>query len=141
MLNLEHPRTSHIYAASQQIGIILDYAKRITFDNGNSRVFMAQIVAPCFAALRWLNQTRFDASPEIARRIDGLQSAIHELSELEAKQRDSPFERNACPVCNNPLTKPSRYDPVPYCPECLDRIIPSLTSLQSCEGGFGTEAI
>jgi hypothetical protein len=141
LLNLRDPQTPHVFAASKQIDLILDYAKRISFDDDGGRLFMVAVVAPCFAALRWLNETHFHGSHEISKRIDELNLAILTLAELGITKRESPFERKSCPVCNASLTTPNQYDPVPYCPDCLDCIMPALSNLQSCDGGFGTDAI
>ena len=141
MLDLDHPRSAHVFAASKQIDLILDYAKRISFDAGRGRLFMNSVVAPCFAALHWLNENHFDNDHDIRERITELQSALNRLATARTANRDSPFERKNCPVCAHVLTEPSQYDPIPYCPDCLDKIMPALSRLWSCDGGFGTEAI
>jgi len=141
VLDLEHPQSAHVFAASKQIDMILDYAKRISFDDREGRVFMSKVVAPCFAALHWLNENHFDADPTIRQRIDDLQADLDKLAGQPTEQADSPFDRKTCPSCSQQLTTPTQYDPIPYCPRCLDQIEPALTTLRSCEGGFGTEAI
>ena len=141
MLDLEHPRTPHVFAASRQLGLILDYAKRITGSDTNGRRFMVQVVASSFEALRWLNTTKFNNSAKIASAIDDLQHNLQTLSDKPATESAFITKRKTCVVCNHPLTKPHEYDPIPYCPDCLDIIMPSLTALRSCDTGFGTEAI
>ncbi len=141
MLDLDHPQSAHRIAAAKQIDLILDYAKRITTDDGRGRQFMNNVVAPCFAALHWLNENHFDNDPVTRQRIADLQSALGGLATRQVAQCDPPFERKTCPVCQQTLTKPSQYDPTAYCPDCLDVIMPALTLLDSHEGGFGTVAI
>lgn len=141
MLDLDHPHSAHRIAAAKQIELILDYAKRITSDGGRGRRFMCNVVAPCFAALHWLNENHFENDPEIHQRIADLQFALGGLAARQVTERDSPLERKNCPVCQQELTKPSKYDPIPYCSDCLDIIMSAFSRLESCDGGFGTEAI
>ncbi len=141
MLDLDHPKSAHVFAASRQIDLILDYAKRISFDDEHGRQFMTCIVAPCFAALHWLNENHFENDRDIRERITELQSALDRLATCQTASRDSRLERKNCPVCTQKLTAPNQYDPIPYCPDCLDIVLPALIRLQSCDGGFGTEAI
>jgi len=143
MLDLEHPRTPYVFAASLQEDFILDYCKRISLSDRDSRLFMLEVIRPAFAALRWLNETRFGGSPQIAKSIDLLERQAENLAQLP---ESNPARRIAgypqrCPVCNKPQTEPSHYDPTPCCPNCLEIIMPSLIRLRSCEHGFGTEAI
>lgn len=138
MMNLNHPRTPHVFAASRQLDLILDYAKRITGSDRNGRQFMAHVVAPCFAALRWLNKTEFGDLPEIASAIDELQLAVQTLADKPAVESVLKQNKTSCEICNHSLTKPNEYDPIPYCSECLNIIDAPLTA---CDAGFGTDAI
>jgi hypothetical protein len=143
MLDLDHPRTPHVFAASRQEDLILDYCKRISLSDKNARLFMLEVIRPAFAALRWLNGNRFGNAAHIAKSVDQLEQQVEKLARLP--QRD-PHRRIAgyserCPVCNEPRTEPYQYDPTPCCPNCLGIIMPSLTRVRSCEHGFGTEAI
>jgi hypothetical protein len=141
VLNLDHPQSAHIFAAARQIDLIVDYAKRISLEDADGRQFMNKVVAPCFAALHWLNENHFENDQGIHQRIADLQSALSKLSSVSAAHSDSPSDRKTCPVCKQALKKPSQYDPTPYCPGCLAAIMQPLSRLQSSEAGFGTDAI
>lgn len=73
MLDLRHPRIPHVFAASRQEDLILEYCKRITLSGAESRRFMLEVVRPAFAALRWLAAIRFADKPQI----------LHTIAELE----------------------------------------------------------
>lgn len=141
MLDLQHPKTPHVFAASRQLDLILDYAKCISSSDSDERRFMVQVVAPAFAALRWLNAAQFGNSMSIASAIDNLQHDLQTLADKAGPLSAESTERKTCPVCSHSLSKPGKYDPIPYCPHCLEVIMPSLDALESCDTGFGTEAI
>jgi hypothetical protein len=44
MLDLERPRTPHVFAASRQEDLILDYCKRISLSDKNGRLFMLEVI-------------------------------------------------------------------------------------------------
>jgi hypothetical protein len=104
---------------------------------------MLEVIRPAIAALRWLNQTRFDSSLHIAKSIDLLERQVETLAQLTQKDPDRRIAGypDRCPVCNEARTEPNQYDPTPYCPNCLEIIMPALMRVRSCEHGFGTEAI
>ena len=142
MLDLEHPRTPHVFATSRQLELILDGCKRITLSGVAGRQFMLEVVRPAFAALRWLAENRFRDEPHIADGITELEHQVERLAGLplrEPNQQGLPAAR--CPACGGKPTKATKYEPAPFCPTCLDVIMPSLMRVQSCEEGFGTEAI
>jgi len=143
MLDLEHPRTPHVFAASRQEDLILDYCKRISLSDRNARVFMLEVIRSAIAALRWLNQTRFGSSAQISKSIDLLERQVETLAQLAQKdpERRIAGYPDRCPVCNEARTEPNQYDPTPYCPNCLKIMMPALMRVRSCEYGFGTEAI
>jgi hypothetical protein len=143
VLDLDDPRTPHIFAASWQLDFILDNVKRISLSDKRSRLFTLEVIRPAFAALRWLNKTRFGQSPKIANNIDELERQTEKLANLSLQcpgQLLLGYPDN-CPVCGEFRQGPNEYDPRPYCSACLDVIMPSLSSVQSCEEGFHTEAI
>lgn len=142
MLDLDHPRTPLVFAASTQIDLILDYCKRITLSGASGRRFMLEVVRPAFAALRWLAEHRFTDEPHIAEGLSELERQVEQLVGLplsDPDHRGGPAAR--CPACGGKPTTPSQYDPTAYCSPCLDVIVPGLLRVQSCEEGFGTEAI
>src|SRR5262245_47823783 len=75
MLDLDHPRTPHVFAASRQLDLILDYLKRISCADRKGRLFMLEILRPCFAALRWLQAQRFADEPHVVTGIEELEWA------------------------------------------------------------------
>lgn len=142
MLDLSHPRAPHVFAASSQQDLILDYCKRITLAGAEARQFMLEVVRPAFAALRWLATTRFTGEPHISDAIAELERQVEQLAALPLREPayiGGPAAR--CPACGSNPTTPSQYDPTQYCPRCLDLIMPELERVRSCKEGFGTEAI
>ncbi|QEL17647.1 hypothetical protein [Limnoglobus roseus] len=82
MLDLDHPRTPHVFAASRQEDLILNYCNRITLSAAGARRFMAEVVRPTFAALRWLATNRFADEPHIPDGIAELERQMEQLAEL-----------------------------------------------------------
>lgn len=139
MLDLDHPETPLVFAASVQLDLILDYSKRITLPGVSGRKFMLEVIQPAFAALRLLAKERFAGSPQIVDGIAELERQTEQLSSMSLcnpEHRGGPAAR--CPACGGEPTAPSKYDPTSYCSPCLDIIMPALVS---CEEGFGTEGI
>jgi hypothetical protein len=142
MLYLEHPQTPHVFAASRQEDLILDYCKRISLSGADGRRFMLEVVRPAFAALRWLATNRFAGEPHIPDAIDELERQVEQLAGLPLRDPDhASGPADQCPACGSKPTTPSKYDPTPYCSRCLDVIMPALMRVRSCEAGFGTAAI
>ena len=142
MLDLDHPRTPHVFAASCQEDLILDYCKRITLSGASGRRFMLEVVRPAFAALRWLAANRFADEPKIAVGITELEREVERLAGLPLRDPDhrgGPATR--CPACDGKPSVPSKYDSTSYCSPCLDVIMPGLLRVRSCDEGFGTDAI
>jgi hypothetical protein len=151
MLDLNHPQTPHVFAASRQLDMILDSCKRISISASKGRLDLLEVVRPCFAALRWLNAERFGASPVIAAGITNLERAAERLARLGDGRVQWPAGEvpSACPVCGEPVTTYGVYEPRPglrvprerWCSPCLDVIMPALERLRSGSEGFGTSAI
>jgi|SRR5262245_7198318 len=142
MLDLDDPRTPHVFAASSQLDLILDYCKRISLSGADGRRFMLEVIRPAFAALRWLAAHHFADVPHIADAIAKLKRQSDELAGLPLRDPAQLGRLPAqCPVCAGKPNPPSEYDPVGYCSTCLDVIMPALLRVRSCEAGFGTEAI
>lgn len=151
MLDLDHPQTPHVFAASRQLDLILDYCKRISYAESKGRLSMLEIIRPCFAALRWLQTQRFADIPQIAGSIDELERQVEALAQLGARRATWVSGRlpSTCPVCGERLTLYGVYEPQPglkvpkerWCSPCLEVVMPSLMRVQSSEVGFGTEAI
>jgi hypothetical protein len=151
MLDLSHPQTPHIFAASNQLDMILNFCKRMSISTGKHRLDMLEIVRPCFAALRWLNSQRFGDSPDIATGTSDLEQAAERLARLGDGKADRPtgVPPSVCPVCDVKLTTYGVYEPSPglqvpkerWCSPCLGVIMPALQRLRSSSKGFGTNAI
>jgi hypothetical protein len=150
MLNLDHPQTPHVFAASRQLDLILDYCKRISYADSKVRLDMLEIIRPCFAGLRWLQARRFADAPHIAASIDELERKAEQLARLGGGRAawvggELPAK---CPVCEKPLTLYGVYEPRPglkvpkerWCSSCLEVVMPAMQRIQSSEG-FGTDAI
>jgi len=140
MLDLDHPHSANIFAAARQLDLILDCCKQITLEEGPHRLFVLEIMRPAFAALRWLNEFRFDNSASLATDVDALESQATALAGFPSQ---SPGQRKygghaTCPACGKPPRKADKYDPKPYCPHCLNVVMPAYCSVSD---GFGTEAI
>src|SRR5262245_62122107 len=101
MLDLDHPQTPHVFAASRQLDLILDYLKRITYAASKERPHLLEIIRPCFAALRWLQAERFADEPHIAPGIDELERAAERLARLGDGRAEWPAGElpTACPRC------------------------------------------
>src|SRR5688572_1927726 len=116
MLDLDHPRTPHVFAASRQLDLILDYLKRISFADSKERLHLLEIIRPCFAALRWLQAQRFADEPHIAAGIGELERAAEQLARLgdgRAEWSADGVLPSRCPVCRQPLTTYGVYEPRP----------------------------
>jgi hypothetical protein len=142
MLDLDHPQTPDVFAASWQLDLILNCCKRATLTGASGRRLMLGVVRPALAALRWLAEHRFRDQPRLADGIAELERQVEQLAALPLRDPD-PADRpvSRCPACGGPPTVPHRYDPIPYCSPCLGVITPGLRRLRSCEDGFGTDAI
>lgn len=142
MLDLNHSQTPFVFAASQQLDMILDYCKKITLSGTRGRHFMFEVIRPAFAALRWLAKERFADSPEIVASVAELERGAEQLAELPLLNPDHRGGPAAlCPACGRPPNAPNEYDPISYCSPCLNNIMPGLLRVRSNDEGFGTEAI
>lgn len=144
MLDLDHPQTSHIFAAARQMDLILSCATRMSVAGGRQRTRLLDIARPAFAALRWLNSHQFQNSPVILDSINELERALERLAALATEPERGDL---VCPVCGRALTETTVFTPEGRsgkdrrCSVCLDTLTPWLQRLQSSESGFGTWAI
>jgi len=152
MLDLDHPRSQHVFAAAVQLDLILDYLKRISFSVSKERLHLLEIIRPCFAALRWLQIQRFAGEPHIACAIDDLEHAAEKLARLgdgKAVWSSDDMPPSKCPVCRKTLTTYGVYEPRPglkvprerWCTNCTEVAMPALERVRSSHEGFGTDAI
>ncbi len=142
MLDLNHPQTPSVFAASTQLDFILEDCKRMTLIDSRGRQFRLENIRPAFAALRWLAHERFADVPQLPAAIDELERQAARLAELPLR-RAEPWVGQAlpCPACEAVPIEPNEYDSIRYCSQCLDTIMPGLMRVRSLEEGFRTEAI
>jgi hypothetical protein len=148
MLDLDHPMSRHVFAASRAEDAILDAAKRMTVAARQDRVRLRDGCAPTFAELRRLARDYFADRPAIPPAIDALEQAVAQLAALPGVPAQGPPAGYQCPACGAAAYRLA-YDGSPdpdnpthvYCGPCLDIIGPARAALSSWEGGFGTDCI
>jgi hypothetical protein len=155
MLDLDHPLTPHIFAASRALSAIGNAGHKITISARRERLRLRDQCADAFAELRRLSREHFADCPEIPPAIDELEQALSSLAELPGVPDDGPPAEDFCPVCGQSVKHRrargllpfllSLMFPTPplgiYCSQCLDVIMPSIYRLTSGETGFGTDDI
>jgi hypothetical protein len=151
LLDLSHPKTPHVFAAARQLDLILEYLKKISSSDSRGRLFLIEVIRPCFVALRWLNTNHFGASPKIAANIDALEEEAERLSQLGEGRlvQIGPESPTRCPVCDKSLTiarqgclqvligRPKER----YCLNCLGPSLRAYSAVCSIDEGFITDAI
>ena len=146
MLNLDHPMTQHIFAASRAEDAILIAAKLMTAVSRQESAQLQAGFATAFAELRRLSRDHFADCTAIPATIDVLEQALAQLAASRAAT--GPRPECKCPTCSGNLGQcPSSVfwgpgDPTTvYCSACLQMIMPFLQLLRWWEQGFGTDAI
>ena len=145
MLNLDHPQSKHIFAASGLEDAILERAKKMTLVPSVRRRELQVECQQMLSKMRALNSEHFKDSPFISDAIDELDRCLVQLAELRGGSivEDMTAGEGCCATCGAQLTN---FVPVPsmprsiYCSPCLQIIMPALTRLRSGEG-FGTDFI
>jgi hypothetical protein len=147
VLNLDHPMTQHIFAASRAEYAILMAARHMTAASREERARLQARCAPAFAELRRLSRDHFADCKAIPAAIDGLEQAIAQLV-ASGTVATGPRAEFKCPDCGGELYRcdqygfPMKVNPTEiYCGACLDVIMPFLQELRGWEHGFGTDAI
>lgn len=149
MLNLEHPLSKHVFAASRSEDAILIAARDMTTASQLVRAKLKEKCVPHYALLRQLAKDYFSTKTAIPEAINELERSIENLATLRGVPKDGPPPERRCSSCNTKLYRCNRYGfkvyfrkpSLIYCPKCLEIIMPSLSVLRSCEEGFGTDAI
>ncbi len=148
MLDLDHPMTDHIFAASRAEDRLSVLCKLMTLASAQER---QRLFAECqepLNSLRRLNAARFGASDFIADAVTELEDWLGSLAALETTPREgTAYAIVSCPVCGGLLTRlhhafmpqPERRWSV-YCNHCLGPSSPAWHKLESSQG-FGTWAI
>jgi hypothetical protein len=139
MLNTSSPKAPHIVSASIQLDLILGRCRRITVAYAPSRRFVAETIRPSFAALRWLNENRFENSAEIADAVAQFEKRVDDLADF-ATTGERPVARlpDKCPVCGLGIADPVRDEPFLGCPDCMESVMDRYRRL---DRGFGSWAI
>lgn len=142
MLDLNHPQTPYTFAASTQLGIILEQCELMTLWDARRRQFCMANVRPALAALRWLAHEWFADSPRLPDALADLECRVEQLAGLLPHgSREWGGRASECPVCGATATGPSEYNSISYCSPCMDLITPAKMRVESCEEGFRIEAI
>jgi hypothetical protein len=151
LLDLSHPKTPQVFAAARQLDLILEYLRKISYSDSRSRLFMIEVIRPCFVALRWLNTNRFGQSPKIAANIDALEEEAERLSQLGEGRlvQIGPEPPTRCPVCDKSLTtdRPGCLrllnvrPKVSSCSNCLGPSLRAYAAVCSIDEGFIVDAI
>jgi hypothetical protein len=139
MLDLNHPMTEHIFAASRHDDAILSIAKRMTLVPTEERDALLCRSREHFASLRKLNQEHFEHSDFIASAIDELESGCEKIASLVSTE-DHTDGCGSCPVCSTVITNLKDYQDMTYCGKCLGLISAQRAALDSLKG-FGLFAI
>lgn len=81
MLDLNHPRTEYVFAASRLEDAVRDVAERIIAAQPSERPKLLAEAERSIDAMRSLNLERFGGTASIASAIDNLQIAIRALAD------------------------------------------------------------
>lgn len=139
MLDLNHPQSRWILAASHEDAAILTLAKLMTLLPTPQRQQLLPRIARPITRLRRLNHEHFGASTFIDHAITDLEAGCRMIASLPSSESRLDG-RGMCPVCNTPLTDLPDYFDMTYCRQCLDHIAHARQRLSSGDG-FGTDAI
>lgn len=106
MLDLDHPMTEHIFAASRAADRVLERAKCMTLAPSSRRLELLESCRADLAQMRQLNSAHFEASPFIFGAIDELEAALQELANLKDGliTEDKSSGTGDCPACGTPIT-------------------------------------
>jgi hypothetical protein len=148
MLDLDHPMSEHIFAAARAEDAVLIAAQHMTIASRHERSRLRNGCTPAFFELRRLARDHFADRPAIPPAIDELERSLAALASLTGIPEVGPPAEYVCPACDASLERRGKYgylapnNPTDiYCSLCLQLIMPSLLTLRSCDGGFGTDAI
>jgi len=149
MLDLDHPLTPHIFAASRAEDAILMAAKRMTLAASEEKLRLRDRCDDALRELRQIARKHFKDRDQIPPAIDALEAALDQLSQLPGNDGSPSAVAGNCPNCGTPieprrlfgLLRPKCNIRDCYCLQCFWLIMPSLEILQSFNVGFATDAI
>lgn len=150
MLDLDHPMSKHILAASRMLDHVLQLGQEMSLAPSAVRAEQVKECQDVFAQMRELNTAQFSASTYISEAIEECENGIQNLANLKEEQikEDRRDGEGNCPGCGEKIMK---FNPMPgvkgyedtfiaLCNTCTELYMPAHLRLQSLEG-FGTMAI
>ncbi len=107
MLDLDHPMTKHIFAASGMEDFLMVSAQRMTLLPSKERLLLLEECLKVLGKMRILNEDHFDASLFISNAINETQEALEQIAHLNGGniQEDKTDGEGSCSVCDTPITK------------------------------------
>jgi hypothetical protein len=139
MLNLDHPQSNWIIAASHENDAILNFAKLMTLLPTPQRQELLPRVARHIKRLRRYNREHFNASVFIDGAIVELETGCTVIANLKSSESRLSGQ-GTCPVCSSPITDLPDYSDMTYCETCLGNFHHARQLLGS-PNGFGFCAI
>jgi hypothetical protein len=145
MLDLDHPMTEHIFAASGMEDLLMIRAQRMTVLPSKERLLLLADCIPVLDELRRLNDEHFEASLFISRAIDEAQAALEQIAHLNGGNitEDKTDGEGNCVACSTPITKWETFPGKSYnrhiilCQHCNEPFMKAKAKLESSKG-FGT---
>ncbi|QEL18637.1 hypothetical protein [Limnoglobus roseus] len=145
--DLHSPLNQAIFAASRAMDAVLRACREMTVAGREERARLRDRCLPAFAEMRRLARDYFADRATIPPAIDTLERAVAELAGLPVPDV-VPMARFQCPACHSRLERRNRYGGwAPFrptnifCGRCLHFITLALRTLETWEGGFGTDGI
>jgi hypothetical protein len=145
MLDLDHPMTKHIFAASGMEDFLLVSAQRMTLLPSKERLSLLENCLVVLDNMRRLNNKHFEASSSIANAIDEVQGALEHIAHLNGGsiEEDKTDGEGPCAACGTPITSWETCPAEPwtrriiFCQQCNEPFMKAKAKLESPEG-FGT---
>ena len=137
------PQRPHRHAASMQLSIVTTHVLKMSAALGPDRLYLLELIRPCFVALRWLQAEKFAEVPRLGELLDETERVVQELAHLGEGQVNwtgghGPQAR--CPCCGKKL-EADPVDSILACPGCTRESVTVLNRLGSNFEGFGTSAV
>jgi hypothetical protein len=145
MLDIDHPRTPHIFHASCLLGRVCETGQRMSTAPASDRPALLAECLLVFAELRQLSKDHFEDAEFIRLGLDACEAGMHLLAALGKPLLPSqrPGIERPCPHCGcetETRALAGREGELTLCPYCVQLYMPALECLELLDG-FGTEAI